>query len=119
MRLLKHRHIAHNNPQSCRCGEPSHVDWRPPLCCTTGSRLVDLVRPGERDGGFGGLDAAARQRHDEIDRSVQLSCGEHTDYGMLTIVNQQLGVTALQVLLFEYSYLFAYEMPHVHSGKGM
>ena len=28
---------------------------------------------------------------------MQLSCGEHTDYGLLTLVNQEEGVTALQV----------------------
>jgi isopenicillin N synthase-like dioxygenase len=33
----------------------------------------------------------------EIERSRQLSCGEHTDYGFLTIVNQEQGVSALQV----------------------
>ncbi|CAD7700651.1 unnamed protein product [Ostreobium quekettii] len=32
-----------------------------------------------------------------VDRSVQLSCGEHTDYGMLTMVNQTPDMTALQV----------------------
>ncbi|CAL5228420.1 g11552 [Coccomyxa viridis] len=33
----------------------------------------------------------------EIDRAVQLSCGEHTDYGLLTIVNQDPDIPALQV----------------------
>ena len=33
----------------------------------------------------------------EIDRSVQLSCGEHTDYGLLTLVNQDPDIPALQV----------------------
>jgi isopenicillin N synthase-like dioxygenase len=28
---------------------------------------------------------------------VQLSCGEHCDYGLLTLVNQDPHVTALQV----------------------
>lgn len=28
---------------------------------------------------------------------VQLSCGEHTDYGMLTMVNQDPHISALQV----------------------
>ena len=32
-----------------------------------------------------------------MSRAEQLSCGEHTDYGMLTIVNQDPHVTALQV----------------------
>ncbi|KAK9819032.1 hypothetical protein WJX74_007795 [Apatococcus lobatus] len=32
----------------------------------------------------------------EIARSVQLSCGEHSDYGLLTIVNQEDGISALQ-----------------------
>ena len=34
---------------------------------------------------------------DEVERSVQLSCGEHTDYGLLTLVNQDADITALQV----------------------
>lgn len=33
----------------------------------------------------------------DIERSVQLSCGEHTDYGLLTLVNQDSHVSALQV----------------------
>eukprot|EP01026_Neomeris_dumetosa_P083662 TRINITY_DN9742_c0_g1_i3.p1 TRINITY_DN9742_c0_g1~~TRINITY_DN9742_c0_g1_i3.p1 ORF type:complete len:341 (-),score=21.86 TRINITY_DN9742_c0_g1_i3:67-1089(-) len=33
----------------------------------------------------------------EIHRSTQLSCGEHTDYGCLTMVNQDEDVSALQV----------------------
>ena len=33
----------------------------------------------------------------EIDRAVQLSCGEHTDYGLLTLVNQDPDIPALQV----------------------
>lgn len=33
----------------------------------------------------------------EVERSVQLSCGEHTDYGLLTLVNQDAHITALQV----------------------
>ena len=32
-----------------------------------------------------------------LSRAEQLSCGEHTDYGMLTIVNQDEHVAALQV----------------------
>ena len=41
--------------------------------------------------------------HGEIDRSVQLSCGEHSDYGMLTLVNQEDDVTALQVCMLNSS----------------
>ncbi|KAK3270064.1 hypothetical protein CYMTET_21517, partial [Cymbomonas tetramitiformis] len=33
----------------------------------------------------------------QVDRSVQLSCGEHTDYGLLTLVNQDSEISALQV----------------------
>jgi isopenicillin N synthase-like dioxygenase len=33
----------------------------------------------------------------DLSRAEQLSCGEHTDYGMLTIVNQDEDVAALQV----------------------
>lgn len=43
-----------------------------------------------------GQGAAAAARGAEVARSVQLSCGEHTDYGLLTLVNQQPGVAALQ-----------------------
>lgn len=39
----------------------------------------------------------ANHDHGEIERSVQLSCGEHTDYGLLTLVNQEDHVSALQV----------------------
>lgn len=38
---------------------------------------------------------AAQKEH--ISRDTQLSCGEHTDYGLLTIVNQDSDITALQV----------------------
>lgn len=43
-----------------------------------------------------GSSAAAAGR--EVDRNVQLSCGEHTDYGLLTLVNQDPGIAALQVV---------------------
>ncbi len=33
----------------------------------------------------------------EVERSTQLSCGEHTDYGLLTLVNQESHMAALQV----------------------
>lgn len=35
----------------------------------------------------------------EVPRSTQLSCGEHTDYGLLTLVNQEATLGALQVCL--------------------
>jgi hypothetical protein len=41
--------------------------------------------------------AAAAAGQAEVERSVQLSCGEHTDYGLLTFVNQEPHMTALQV----------------------
>lgn len=41
--------------------------------------------------------STADQSPQEIERSVQLSCGEHTDYGLLTLVNQEEHVSALQV----------------------
>eukprot|EP00878_Enallax_costatus_P011631 GHUV01012140.1.p1 GENE.GHUV01012140.1~~GHUV01012140.1.p1 ORF type:complete len:236 (+),score=55.96 GHUV01012140.1:458-1165(+) len=40
---------------------------------------------------------AAAAARGEVGRDVQLSCGEHTDYGLLTLVNQDPGITALQV----------------------
>ena len=51
----------------------------------------------KREGGVREAAAAALQGAD-IERSVQLSCGEHTDYGLLTLVNQDSHVSALQVL---------------------
>ena len=50
----------------------------------------------KREGGVREAAAAALQGAD-IERSVQLSCGEHTDYGLLTLVNQDSHVSALQV----------------------
>lgn len=41
--------------------------------------------------------AAAAMKGNEVEKSVQLSCGEHTDYGLLTLVNQDAHITALQV----------------------
>ena len=49
-----------------------------------------------REGGIREAAAAALQGA-EVERSVQLSCGEHTDYGLLTLVNQDMHVSALQV----------------------
>lgn len=57
-------------------------------------RQCDLYR--KREGGVREAAAAALQGAD-VERSVQLSCGEHTDYGLLTLVNQDLHVSALQV----------------------
>eukprot|EP00879_Flechtneria_rotunda_P014144 GHRR01014776.1.p1 GENE.GHRR01014776.1~~GHRR01014776.1.p1 ORF type:complete len:305 (+),score=54.31 GHRR01014776.1:944-1858(+) len=48
-------------------------------------------------------DKSLKQQHQaaaagqEVGRQVQLSCGEHTDYGLLTLVNQDPHVCALQV----------------------
>ena len=50
----------------------------------------------KREGGIREAAAAAVQGA-EVERSVQLSCGEHTDYGLLTLVNQDPHVSALQV----------------------
>ena len=44
-----------------------------------------------------GSRAAAAAEMAEVDRSTQLSCGEHTDYGLLTLVNQESHIEALQV----------------------
>lgn len=38
-----------------------------------------------------------RRAGEEVSRATQLSCGEHTDYGLLTIVNQDEHIAALQV----------------------
>ena len=43
--------------------------------------------------------AAAALAGAEVDRGVQLSCGEHSDYGLLTLVNQDADIPALQVIL--------------------
>jgi isopenicillin N synthase-like dioxygenase len=50
----------------------------------------------ERKGGIREA-AAAAATGANVDRAVQLSCGEHTDYGLLTMVNQESHVSALQV----------------------
>jgi len=42
-------------------------------------------------------DVAAAKRGDDLSKAVPLSCGEHCDYGLLTLVNQDPGVRALQV----------------------
>lgn len=47
----------------------------------------------------GGIHDAATQglfRQQDVERDVQLSCGEHADYGLLTLVNQEDHMTALQ-----------------------
>ena len=41
--------------------------------------------------------AAAALAGAEVERGVQLSCGEHSDYGLLTLVNQDAHIPALQV----------------------
>lgn len=41
--------------------------------------------------------AAAALSGSEVDRSEQLSCGEHSDYGCLTLLLQEEGIPALQV----------------------
>ena len=62
------------------------------------SSLKDVVTVAyrRREGGIREAAAAALQGA-EVERSVQLSCGEHTDYGLLTLVNQDTHVSALQV----------------------
>jgi isopenicillin N synthase-like dioxygenase len=45
----------------------------------------------------GGISAAAAAQGADVGGDVQLSCGSHTDYGLLTLVLQQPGVSALQV----------------------
>jgi len=57
-----------------------------------------------------GEGAARAARGREVERSVQLSCGEHTDYGLLTLVNQEPGVSALQVRVSRCT-----NVPHVFS----
>ncbi|KAL3151731.1 hypothetical protein ABBQ38_012710 [Trebouxia sp. C0009 RCD-2024] len=71
--------------QSYWCTRVIHY---PPLAEGTSHR--------KREGGVRETAAAALQGAD-IERSVQLSCGEHTDYGLLTLVNQDSHVCALQV----------------------
>ncbi|DBA89756.1 TPA: hypothetical protein ACH3X2_004633 [Trebouxia sp. C0005] len=71
--------------QSYWCTRVIHY---PPLAEGTSHR--------KREGGIREAAAAAVQGA-EVERSVQLSCGEHTDYGLLTLVNQDPHVSALQV----------------------
>ncbi|GAB4818531.1 hypothetical protein N2152v2_005577 [Parachlorella kessleri] len=55
--------------------------------------------------------AAAAERAD-VERSTQLSCGEHTDYGLLTLVNQESHVEALQVKNADGQWVSAAPLPH-------
>mmetsp|Transcript_4716 Transcript_4716/g.6355 ORF Transcript_4716/g.6355 Transcript_4716/m.6355 type:complete len:359 (+) Transcript_4716:95-1171(+) len=48
----------------------------------------------------------------ELERSVQLSCGEHTDYGLLTMVNQDPDVAALQVKNTQGEWISASPIPN-------
>ena len=66
-----------------------HLKWLNIVTCA-----VMLLR--KREGGIREAAAAALQGA-EVERSVQLSCGEHTDYGLLTLVNQDAHISALQV----------------------
>ena len=45
----------------------------------------------------GAASAAAAAQGADVGGDVQLSCGSHTDYGLLTLVLQQPGISALQV----------------------
>lgn len=58
--------------------------------------IISALLLRKREGGIREAAAAAVQGA-EVERSVQLSCGEHTDYGLLTLVNQDPHVSALQV----------------------
>ncbi len=58
--------------------------------------IISAILCRKREGGIREAAAAAVQGA-EVERSVQLSCGEHTDYGLLTLVNQDPHVSALQV----------------------
>ena len=48
----------------------------------------------------------------EIDKRIALSCGEHSDYGLLTLVNQDENVEALQVQNRKGEWLFAPPLPN-------
>ena len=52
--------------------------------------------PAAQSGRLAGA-ASAALAGAEVDRGVQLSCGEHSDYGLLTLVNQDAHIPALQV----------------------
>lgn len=67
----------------------------PPL--SEGTEHKGLVTPAEAEATTISREAAAAAQGSEVSRAVQLSCGEHTDYGLLTLVNQEQHVTALQV----------------------
>jgi len=65
---------------------------------------------GERCRGRGACAADALSGAD-VPRSPQLSCGEHTDYGLLTIVNQEAGINALQVKNARGEWIIAEPLP--------
>jgi len=74
----------------CACGQAAAPE------------LADRAAPA-------GEGAARAARGGEVARSVQLSCGEHTDYGLLTLVNQEPGVSALQVRVCRCT-----DVPHIY-----
>lgn len=65
------------------------------MCYHTKRSASDLNESGQQGAATSGSPQAGAGA--EIDRSVQLSCGEHTDYGLLTLVNQDPDIPALQV----------------------
>lgn len=65
----------------------------PPYWCVRVIHYPPLITGG-RSGSAG---ARAAIEGAEVHRSTQLSCGEHTDYGLLTLVNQEEHISALQV----------------------
>ena len=63
--------------------------------------------------------AAAAARSGAIDRSVPLSCGEYCDYGVLTFVNQDEGMSALQAQARNGAWLDAPPMVDDATGEEM
>lgn len=78
-------------------GEPQRLPGEPPMSEDSywSMRLIHYPPLSEGDSQEGSSSQVDRSA--DSDKGVSISCGEHCDYGLLTFVNQQQGVTALQV----------------------
>ena len=60
------------------------------------ARMQGASHAKERCGALAEAAARGMQEGAEVHPGVQLSCGEHSDYGLLTLVNQDADIPALQ-----------------------
>lgn len=81
--------------QGAQCAQRAVVQTLQPSCASQGAYHASKAATQA----VGRLTEAASRALEgaEVDRGVQLSCGEHSDYGLLTLVNQEQHIPALQV----------------------